>query len=271
MRRLVFVYMVLAVGVLWTMMSRSEVVGPTLFFAGDSTLDDRGRKADELYASWGTALEKFMVAGSRVDNRAKSGASTKSFIADGHWQRLIADVKPGDWVAIEFGHNDQKRSNDFYREKRWCDPKGAFRDNVRGWVAEIRAKGAKPLLLSPIVRATFDRDGKTLVDREHASDGVCLGSYREAMAELAEELKCDYVDMNGLTRAELEWLGQAEAHKYFFISTGIRKGKDGESSKDTTHPIKAGAEAFARLFLEDVMSRKLPIAALFRQDWKCGY
>lgn len=240
----------------------------TLFFAGDSTLDDaglsRGGKGRYPYASWGTALRESMKDGCTVTNYARSGASTKSFLKSGCWAKLIADVRPGDFVAIQFGHNDQKRSNEFYLNERWADPKGLFREIVRGWVKEIRAKGATPILLSPICRGTFDEAGRRLVDREHKSDGVCLRSYRDAMLELSEELSCDFVDMNTLTRELLESLGKEASMQFFVISTGYVKGKDGEPSKDVTHPVKAGAEAFARLFVADVKKRSLPVAALFK-------
>ena len=238
-----------------------------LFFAGDSTLDDHGQSlagtSHDPYRSWGTALRQFMVPGCTVRNYAKSGASTKSFMKSGLWQTMICDVKPGDYVAIQFGHNDQKRSSDFYLNERWCDPKGLFRDNVRTMVKNVREVGATPILLSPICRGSFDKDGKRLVDMTHASDGVCLGSYREAMKELSVELGCDYVDMNGLTRELMERVGRDEAMKFFVISTGLVIGKDGEPSKDVTHPIQAGAEAFARLFLDDVRRRGLPVAEMF--------
>jgi len=235
----------------------------TLFFAGDSTLDDHERKDGVLYASWGTTLEKFMKPGNRVMNFAQSGASTKSFLEDGHWDRLIRNVREGDFVAIQFGHNDQKRSTDFYRTKRWADPNGLYREIVRGWVAEVRAKGATPILMSPIVRGTFAKDGQRLVDRPFEKGGVTLASYRDAMQDLSIELGCDFVDMNRLTHDELERVGQERANRYFFISTGIRKGKDGEPSKDVTHPVKLGAERFAQLFLEDVRKRNLAVAGLF--------
>lgn len=234
----------------------------SLFFAGDSTLDDNGFK--HPYRSWGRETGFYMKAGNEVRNFARSGASTRSFRDDGRWAKLIAEVKPGDFVVIEFGHNDQKRSTEFYREKRWADPKGLFREIVRGWVAEVRAKGATPILASPICRGTFDKEGKKLVGVTHASGKVCLGSYRDAMAELSAELKCDYVDMNTMTKELMERVGRAETEKFFVISTGIIRGKDGEPSHDVTHPIKAGAEAFAKLFVDDVKKRGLSVAALFR-------
>ena len=239
-----------------------------LFFAGDSTLDDYGLslggKMHYPYQSWGTTLQESMVDGCAVRNYARSGASTKSFSMSGAWAKLIADVRPGDFVAIQFGHNDQKRRTEYDRAERWSDPKGLFREIVRDWVGQVRAKGATPILLSPICRGTFDREGRKLCDYADKRDGICLGSYRDAMCELSKELKCDYVDMNGMTRELMERLGRDESMKFFVISTGIVKGKDGEPSQDVTHPVKAGAEAFARLFIDDVTARRLTVAALFR-------
>ena len=234
----------------------------TLLLAGDSTLDDYGRKSRPPYASWGTALEASMKPGWKVDNHAKSGASTKSFIESGQWAKLVEAIKPGDFVGIQFGHNDQKWSTPFYVEKRFADPNGLFKENVRRFVADIRAKGGTPLLMSPIVRGTFGKDGKLRdgVDKK----GISLGSYAKAMRELGEELHVEFVDMNRLTHDLLEKVGKDESMKFFVISTGLVKGKDGEPAKDVTHPIAAGAEAFSKLFIEDVKARKLSVAAIFR-------
>ena len=236
---------------------------PTLFFAGDSTLDDYGRKPHPPYASWGTELERHMTGSCKVENFARSGASTKSFFEDGHWGRLIGRVKEGDFVAIQFGHNDQKWYTPFYVEKRFCAPKAAFRDNLRRMAEEVRAKGATPIFLTPIVRGNFDADGRKLTDSVD-SRGICLGSYAEAARELGRELAVDVVDMNRLTHDLLERRGREESMKYFVISSGLVKGKDGEPSQDVTHPIKAGAVAFAKLFVSDVKKRGLPVASLFR-------
>ena len=236
--------------------------GATFLLAGDSTLDDYGRKPRPPYASWGTTLEKYMKPGCKVDNYARSGASTKSFIESGRWAALVEAVKPGDFVGIQFGHNDQKWSTPFYMEKRFADPNGLFRDNVRRFVAEVRAKGGKPILMSPIVRGRFGDDGRLRDGVD--SKGISLSSYAKAMQELSVELKTDYVDMNRLTHDLLEKVGKDESMKFFVISTGLVKGKDGEPSKDVTHPIVAGAEAFAKLFIDDVKARKLAVAEMFR-------
>ena len=231
----------------------SVILAATLFFAGDSTLDDHGFKAP--YRSWGRELESLMLPGNVISNYAKSGHSTKSFLNEGHWHRLISAVQPGDFILIQFGHNDQKCSTDFYREKRFSDPNGLFREIVRNWVLEVRAKGATPILASPICRGCFDAKGNVI-------DGG-LGAYRMAMKELAGELRCDFVDMNSLTRCQMEKVGRGETEKYFVFSTGLIRSKDGEPEKDLTHPIKHGAETFARLFVSDVFERHLVVGELF--------
>lgn len=252
----------LMIGVVAALCVASATSAATFLLAGDSTLDDHGRKPRPPYASWGTTLEKSMKPGCKVDNYAKSGRSTKSFIAEGHWAKLVAAIKPGDFVGIQFGHNDQKWSKPIDEELRFADPNGLFRENVRKFVAEVRAKGGKPVLMSPIVRGTFGKDGKL---RDRADErGISLGSYAKAMQELSVELKTEFVDMNRLTHDLLEKVGKEEAMKFFVISTGFVKSKDGEPAKDVTHPIAAGAEAFAKLFVDDVKARKLEVATLFQ-------
>ena len=221
----------------------------TFLLAGDSTLDDYhiDKPYNPPFASWGTTLECFMRAGCKVANYAKSGATMASFVSSGRWSSLLAAVKPGDFVGIQFGHNDQKASG---------TPEqliGAFKANVRNFVAQIRERGAEPVLLSPIVRGTFA--GGVLVD--NPVNGTTLGDYAGAMRELGEELGAEFVDMNALTRGLLERVGREEAAKFFTASSGF-------GATDFTHPVPAGADAFARLFVDEVKARKLKVSGLFR-------
>ena len=169
--------------------------------------------------------------------------------------------QPGDFVAIAFGHNDMKCDGK-YRDRVYAAAKGAYSDYLRRFVKEVRAKGATPILMSPIRRGSFGKDGK-LVEWK-TSCGETLATYAEAARAVAKEQNVEFVDMHELTRQLLEKVGKAESDKFFVISTGYVKGKDGEPAKDVTHPIKAGAEAFAKLFIDDVTARKLSVAALFR-------
>lgn len=239
-----------------------SVQAATLFFAGDSTLDDHKRDPKSLYQSWGSTLEPMLKPGNRVDNRAASGRSTKSFLAENRWARLVSAVRPGDFVAIAFGHNDQKCNTTNYLEKVYAAAQGLYKENLRRFVKEVREKGGVPILMSPIVRGTFDREGRTIVEFANGN-GERLGDYGSAAKEVAAELKTDFVDMHALTKRYLESIGKEMSMLCFMISTGQAKAKDGEPKKDVTHPCKAGAEAFAKLFLDDVKARDLSVAALF--------
>ena len=241
--------------------------GAHLFLAGDSTLDDYGRRhrsGRAPLASWGATLQGKMHSGSLVRTFAKSGASTKSFIANGHWGRLIEAVRPGDFVIIQFGHNDQKQTTQEQRKVLFASADGLYRENLRKFAAEVRAKGATPIFCTPIVRATFDKTGKKLVDTTWRSGENCLGSYVRAVIETGKELGVDVVDMNAMTNELCERIGRDEAYRFYAISTGIEFSRDGEPSKDVTHPIPAGAQAYSELFLGDVRKRKLPVCGLFR-------
>ena len=241
--------------------------GASLFFAGDSTLDEYGRRhrpGRAPLASWGSALEGSMRLGCCVRNFAKSGASTRSFIEMGIWERLIKEVKAGDFVVVQFGHNDQKQTTEQQRKVLYAAANGLYRDNLRKFAKEVRAKGATPIFCTPIVRATFDAEGNRLVDTTWRLGESCLGSYVQAVREIGRELGVDVVDMNAMTHALCERIGRDEAYKFYAIATGIEYSRDGEPSKDVTHPIPAGAQAYSRLFLDDVRRRNLPVSKLFK-------
>ena len=120
-------------------------------------------------------------------------------------------------------------------------------------MSDVRTLGGKPILLSPIVRGTFDDDGNLY--EAQLDNGTRLSQYATAMRELSVELGTDFVDMNALTHDLLVELGKDESAKLFAASAG--------KSGDYTHPIPAGADAFARLFIKNVKDRGLEVAALF--------
>ena len=234
----------LAAGALKRLDARFE--GRTLFFAGDSTLESRDPHHDKpmeaVLGSWGDELKPFLKNGVRISNRAVSGMSTKSCIDTGTWKKLVDDIKPGDWVLVQFGHNDQKSNN----PKVYAPAAGAYSDNLRRFAAEVRAKGGTPVFATSMVRRFIGKDGKV-------SDG--LGEYPETVRRLGAELKVDVVDMNASTRAEVEHVRPDQSLAWY------RAVAD---QSDYTHPTQAGAKVIARLFLKEVKERKLPIADLFK-------
>ena len=225
--------------------------GRRLLLAGDSTLDST--------TSWGTLLARDMKDGNRVQNLAMCGASTGSYLKCGRWAKVVNSVEPGDFVIIQFGHNDQKQSTEFYRKNRHCPSKGAFSRNIERFVAEVRAKGGIPVMATPVSRCTFDDAGR-VCDIPETPGGETLGDYAAADLELGRRLGVDVIDMNVLTRELLEKVGKEKARSFY----NRKKDGAGKFMLDETHPSEAGGKAFAALFLKEVKRRHLPVAHLFR-------
>ncbi|MBP6065718.1 MAG: rhamnogalacturonan acetylesterase, partial [Bacteroides sp.] len=129
---------------------RADKPVTTLFLIGDSTMANKSIAGGNPERGWGMVLGSFFADDVRIDNHAKNGRSSKSFIDEGLWEKVIAQVKPGDYVFIQFGHNDEKTD-----EKRHTVPGGTFDANLRRFVDETRAKGGTPVLFNSIVRRHF--------------------------------------------------------------------------------------------------------------------
>ena len=237
----------------------TAAVAADLFFAGDSTLHPRrGNPSKEPYelvlASWGDETAEYLRGDVKVRNHALSGASTKSFRDMGRWAGLLKELKAGDWVVIEFGHNDQKVD----KPELGTRADSTYRENLRRMVAEVRAKGAKPLLCSSIVRHDFGADGKL---KEHCHpNGFRLSDYCAAAAAVAKELDVPFVDMQALTHAAVERAGAEKSLLWYRAGFYPEKG-------DHTHPTLKGAKVFAKLFADEVKAKNVPIVELFDTGW----
>lgn len=212
----------------------------TLFVAGDSTLQTRA--ATSPFGSWGDALAPYLRSGVTIDNRAWSGESTQSFIVGGKWADLVGSIKAGDFVLIQFGHNDLDQS----RPSFYAAADGLYKENLRKMVGDVRAKNAMPIFATSISQRTFE-NGKLV-------DTLGLGTWVAAMKAVAAELAVDCVDMNALTREKILSVDEATSLTWFFAS---------HDGKDFTHPTKTGASQFAPLFVDAVRSYGLSISKLF--------
>lgn len=210
-----------------------------IWMIGDSTM--AAKKAERYPESgWGVALADFVIDNAKVHNHAASGRSTLSFITEGRWKSVSDSLQKGDYVIIQFGHNDEKME-----EKLHTEPFGSFKANMKKFIEETKAKGAKPIVCSSIVRRSFDSSGK-LIDTH--------GDYIKAAKEIAKENKTDYIDMELLTRKMVLEMGPDKSKEiYNFI------GK----RKDSTHLNVKGAKAVAELFVKEVKREKLTLAVLF--------
>ena len=128
---------------------------PTIYGIGDSTMANKVKPEENPERGWGQMLPLFFNDNITIDNRAVNGRSTRSFIAEKRWDDILKTLKKGDYVFIQFGHNDQKEKD----STRYTNPHTAYRHNLIRFVTETRAKGATPIIFSSIVRRNFNEKG----------------------------------------------------------------------------------------------------------------
>lgn len=207
----------------------------TVFTIGDSTMATNRKPESSRERGWGQMLPGYFSEDVIVENHARGGRSSKSFIDEGRWDTVLSRMKKGDYVFIQFGHNDEKES-----EKLHTDPGSTFDANLKRFVNETRAKGAHPVLFNSIVRRFFS--GDTLVNTH--------GTYIDAPRHVAKELDVPFVDMNKLTHELVESMGP-EKSKELYMWTLPPKA-DGKGRKDNTHFNVHGARVMAGIAADAV-------------------
>jgi len=224
-----------------------EALPYRLHLAGDSTMADKPTDPPNPEHGWGQLLPKFFKNPAIVVNYAMNGRSTKSFIDEGRWQKLVDSLRPGDWVIIQFGHNDEKAD----KPQVYAAPRGAYQENLRRFIRETRAKGANPILATPVVRRSWDESG-------HLKD--THGDYPDAMRAVAAEEKVPLLELNLLTAAMVNGHGVEGSKKLFlWIPAGEYKRKP-EGWHDDTHASEYGAERVAALAVQEILRLNLPLA-----------
>lgn len=211
----------------------------TLHLVGDSTMADKVDPAINPEHGWGQVLPEFFDDKVRIVNHAKNGRSTRSFIAEGRWQEVMDQVQPGDYVCIQFGHNDQKVTNPL----RYTSPYAGYRTNLEKMIKETKAKSAYPIIFSSIVRRKFNEEG-VLVDTH--------GPYPYVARLTAKEQNVPFVDMQVATEKFVEGLGDAASKKiYLWIAPGTNDYLP-EGIQDNTHFSNQGAKEMCRLAISEM-------------------
>lgn len=201
-----------------------------LVLAGDSTMQKRS--AEGPAGSWGEALAPALKDGFAIANFARGGRSTRTYRSE--WeQNVLPSLRPGDWVIIQFGHNDMSKASDPKAPERRTDPKTEYKDNLRRYVRETREKGANPILVTSITLFLFDANGVWRAQNP-------LTPWVTAMREVSAETGTPCVDMNALTVAAVQEAGFVRAAKWYMRAV---------NGKDWAHPTIIGARIFATLFL----------------------
>jgi lysophospholipase L1-like esterase len=207
---------------------------PTVFVAGDSTLTDQRA---EPGAGWGQMLPRFFKPDLSVANHAESGETMKSFLFEHRLDKLLSGMKAGDWLLIQFGHNDQKAN----WPQTYVEAATTYRDYLRAYVGEARRRGATPVLVTSMHRRKFDAAGKIV--NTH-------GDYPQAVRDTAKALGVPLIDLHAMSAAFYEALGPDQAWKAF-----------SDGGKDATHHNNYGAYQLARCVVEGVRASVPSLAA----------
>lgn len=211
----------------------------SVYTIGDSTMADKVKPEENPEHGWGQMLPLFFNSNVIIENRAVNGRSTRSFIDEKKWEAVYKILKPGDYVFIQFGHNDGKIAD----SARYTNPNTAYRHNLIRFVNESREKGAIPILFSPIARRNFNQNG-VLVGTH--------GDYPLATRLVAQELKVPFVDLEYYSE-QLEISYGPEKSKALHLH--FKKGEIPyypEGKSDDTHLSRKGALAIAGLAVEQI-------------------
>lgn len=222
-----------------------EVV--TIFMIGDSTMANKPNPATNPERGWGQLLPEFFDEERVVvENHGVNGRSTRSFIDEGRWDRVLEKLKPGDYVIIQFGHNDQKVMD----PKRYTNPFTAYRNNLERFVRETRKKGGIPILASSIVRRHFNEYG-TLEDSH--------GLYPWVARQVAQTLEVPFMDLQMRTEQLVERMGPEESKSLFVWVKPGEYAMYPEGREDNTHLNEAGARLVAQMAVEEMRILDLDI------------
>ena len=224
----------------------------TLFVCGDSTAATKDITKSSPERGWGHMLQPFFdPAEVVVENHAVNGRSTKSFVTLGHWQKVEERMKPGDYVFIEFGHNDTKESD----TTRFTTPE-QYGKNLLRYIEIIRSKGATPVLLTQVCRRWW-KQGE-LADSH--------GEYLKECHRVAKESGVLFIDAEKLTRDWLTPLGDEGSQKYFMNLPAGKYPSHPEGKNDNTHFTVPGARIVARMICQEI-ERVIPTLGKHIRYW----
>jgi lysophospholipase L1-like esterase len=217
----------------------------TVWLIGDSTMANKEVKAYPE-TGWGMPFSHFFDSTVIVDNRAKNGRSTKSFIEEGLWKPVVENLQEGDYVLIQFGHNDEGKE----KVGRYTTP-DEFKANLVRYITESRNRKAIPILITPVARRKFDAEGK--IQETHPV-------YSDVVRTVATENNVPLIDLDAKSQQMLQQFGP-EASKYFFnyLAAGENPNYP-DGRQDDTHFSELGARRMAEIVLQEIRNNKLGLA-----------
>lgn len=221
----------------------------TIYLIGDSTVCTQPVSQAPV-TGWGTPFAVFFDKTVRVENHARGGRSTRTFISENRWQPVADALNAGDYVFMQFGHNDEAKE-EIYKE-RYTSPED-YRKNLIRFINETRAKNAYPILVTPVSRRKFSKEGQAL--ETHVE-------YSKVVAEVAAECKVPMIDLDARSRAVYQKFGEEGSKHLFNMSEPGANPQFPNGVSDGTHFSEFGARLMAELVYDEM--KKLNLALLSR-------
>lgn len=232
-----------------TTIARQQLEPLTIWMIGDSTMSKKEVKAYPE-TGWGMPFSTFWDSTVTIENRAMNGRSTKSFLAENRWQPVLDKIKPGDYVFIQFGHNDEAKE----KAERYAPPE-EFKANLKKYITEARDRKAIPILFTPVSRRKFDSSG-------HAVETHPV--YAELVKQVGKETMVYVMDLNEKSRAMYEQYGPLNSKLLFnYLQPGEHPNYP-EGKEDNTHFNELGARKIAQLVLQEIREQFPELATRIR-------
>ena len=224
----------------------------TVYLAGDSTM--AAKQPDKRpETGWGEALQQYFNADKvRVENHAMNGRSTRTFISENRWQALIDKLKQGDYVFIQFGHNDEAKE----KTERYTPPED-YRKNLIKFISEVRAKHANPVLLTPVMRRRFNKDGA--FQDSH-------GQYPDIVRAVAADQRVPLIDLHRRSEKVIKQHGVDGSKKLFLQLAPDENANYPKGIEDNTHFSPLGARLMAEQAVEGIREAKLGLAKYLKKS-----
>jgi lysophospholipase L1-like esterase len=214
---------------------------PTIFLLGDSTVCDQSK---EPYNSWGQMFTRFFKPEVAIANHGESGETYRDSIGRRRLDKILSVMRPGDWLIMQFGHNDQKQI-----AAGNGGPFTTYKAEIKKHVDAVRARGGSCVIVSPMERRGFDENGKTKPS---------LADYAEAARQSARELGVPFIDLNAMSKVFYEALGPEKSARAFATPGG---------RVDNTHHNNYGSYELAKCIVQALREQKLPIAKFVVDDF----
>lgn len=230
----------------------------TVFLIGDSTMANKPL-AENPERGWGQLFPNYMTDDVEIQNHAVNGRSTKSFLKEHRWDTVMSRMKAGDYVMIQFGHNDSKLED----SNRSAPAHTLYKENLIRYVNDTRSKGATPILITPVMRRKFDAAGK-FVDQH--------GDYPGVVKAVAASMKVLLIDLHTSSEAMIVKEGAENSRRLFLnIPANHFKNYKGKE-EDNTHFSEYGAASVASLVCQSIKEQNLPLAKYLKpSDFKEKY